>query len=126
MHAIYFVAAFMVILGAVLAKYSVIESEKFYARFLILAGLAFFILPSFWGCGGSPTAPSTSYRLTFAKAPGCEPGEIPQQPASLPTVTIQLPGSRTLTAVWPGLTIEFLSFGSNYLICKVTKTEAAS
>lgn len=72
------------------------------------------------GCA-SPTAPSTSYRLTFAAAPGCSPGEIPKQPADLPTVTIQLPGSRTLTAAWPGLTIEFMGFGSNYLVCKVTR-----
>ena len=86
--------------------------------FVCVVGAVLLELLMLVGCS-SPTAPSSTYRLTFAPAPGCSPGQIPSQPQYNPTATIQLPGSRTLTASWPGLTVEFLSFGETFLICKV-------
>lgn len=68
---------------------------------------------------GSPTAPSSTYRLTFAKAPGCEPGTIPSEPTSDFLVAIKT-GSDRLTVGWEGgLTVEFRQFGGTYLVCRV-------
>lgn len=66
-HLIYIAASIMVILGAVLAA-----AERYYARFLVLAGVIFFLLPFTWGCS-SPTAPTFSrYRWdVLSTSEGC-------------------------------------------------------
>lgn len=46
---LYIVSAVMVALGLVLANYSVSQTERFYARFMVLAGVIVIVLPWMWG-----------------------------------------------------------------------------
>lgn len=126
LHAVCFVGAFIVLIGAVLAKYSVSETERFYARFMVLGGIVLILMPSVWSCSGSQTAPTSTVQLSWASAPGCSPDPITQIPRGVPFGEVQTPGSATRTVYWliegGVLTTTFQQqFGSHlYLLCSVT------
>lgn len=90
-----------------------LKASKIVAPLLVIA-LA-------WGCAG-PTAPTETLHLTFAAAPGCQPGEIPPAPSTYPAVWIQS-GGDLFTAGWTnGVTLEFRQFGQRFLVCRVIAT----
>lgn len=79
------------------------------------------------GCS-SPTAPSSTQHLTWAAAPGCSPGPMPNPlPAGPALATVQLTGSTVLQAFWPtgnGGTwqVTFHQYGQTYLVCEVKQS----
>lgn len=123
-HAIYAVAAFMVVIGLVLANYSVSAAERFYAKFLILAGVVFVVLGLSWGCS-SPTAPTATLRFVFLAAPGCSPGTIasPKKLAdgSYPDPLLVV-NAGTVQAWWviegQAQGYEFAEVGAALMVCK--------
>lgn len=112
-------AAALVILGALLrlTEDDVLQTCGLWSYGL---GMGIAVIALSVSCA-SPTAPSATYRLTFAKAPGCEPGELPKQPSGDPIALLNLPGTPLMNVVWidqgSTLRIDFKQVGPLWLIC---------